>query len=312
MQRITGSVFDIVHPNERETFYWRAKVISYTEQHWKKFMLHMRDSGLDTMVLLSAMANGKALFPRHPFLNEYFFDDDRDRIRESLEAADEAGISIFLPLGHQEKYSHEVLYSEEAVGRTMLLAEEFLRRYQDIPSFQGWYLADEFGFDKHGAFNEEPLKFTAGVSKELKKITPDRPRMTSPYFHPGCGLPVLEKLTEQLEYMDIDALCVQDGANNKEISAEYFRIIKEACTASKTELWANIELFNWENGSIYNKTPLIPADFQDISERIVKFSPFADKMICYQLMGLMNNLGLGKEPDASELWKKYMEKYLKK
>jgi hypothetical protein len=309
--RITGSVFDIVHPNYREASYWRDPVLAYSAEDWRRFMLHMRESGLDTLVLLGAMATGKPLFPGHPFLREHYFDDARDRIREGLEGAAEAGLAIFLPLGHQEKYNHEIIHSDAAVGRTLALAETFLQRYGALPSFHGWYIADEFGFDRHGAFNSDPVKYTAGVSRGLRRLSPDRPRMTSPYFHPGCGLPDTAQLSAQLAEIGVDILCVQDGANNREITPEYFHRIRDACAGSGTHLWANIELFNWENGSIYDKTPLIPADFEDIAARIARFSPFADKLLCYQFMGLMNNLGLGKQPDATGLWQKYMDAYVR-
>ena len=308
---ITGTCFDIVHCNKKESSYWHDKVIAYDQKDWLHFFEHMKESKIDTLILLTVVARGKALFPNHPFLETFNFPDTTDRLEMILNAADETDISIFIPIGHQENFAHEMIYSKDAIKRSVSLAKTLLQRYDNHKSFMGWYISDEFGFDTHGAFNSEPIQYSAEISGKLKNMAPNKPRMISPYFHPGCGSPDYNKLTKQLELLNIDILCVQDGANNPQITKEYFETIRKACDTSSTKLWGNIELFQWEKGDIANKTALIPAEFDGVKQRIENFSPFADKLISYQFMGLMNNIGLGKQPEASDLWKKYMNYIIK-
>ena len=118
---ITGSCFDIVHCNAKESSYWHDKVIAYNQKDWLHFFEHMKESKIDTLILLTVVARGKALFPNHPFLETFNFEDNRDRLEMILNAADKTEISIYLPVGHQENFAHEMIYSEEAVQRSILI-----------------------------------------------------------------------------------------------------------------------------------------------------------------------------------------------
>ena len=56
--------------------------------------------------------------------------------------------------------------------------------------------------------------------------------------------------------------------------------------AGRSELWADIELFDFE-GLVY-KSALIPAPFERIQKQIENVAPYVDKILGYQYLGLMN------------------------
>lgn len=81
--------------------------------------------------------------------------------------------------------------------------------------------------------------------------------------------------------------------------------------AGRAALWADIELFKFE-GMVY-KSALLPADFKRIERQIANVAPYADKIIGYQYIGLMNPEDSGSfagHESSAELYRQYAE-YLK-
>ena len=82
-------------------------------------------------------------------------------------------------------------------------------------------------------------------------------------------------------------------------------------TAGRSQLWADIELFDFE-GIVYNSA-LIPADFERVKKQIENVEPYVDKILGYQFLGLMNppesHSFAGNETSVRfyEEYKKYME-----
>jgi len=309
MKRITGSFFDVVHHNAGESDYWHDDVVAYREAGWLLFMEHMRDSGLDTVILIGAVSRGRSVFPGHPFLSVHDELAGFDPVEAALAGADAAGLHFNMGLGFQESYSHEIANTPEAVDRTLRLAETLLERYGEHPSFGTWYIADEFGFNELGCFNPEPTGYVEAVSRELDRMTPHMRRMISPYFHTNCAVPDADALTPQLERMGVHTVSVQNGANRPEITEEHFVNIRRAFDRVEAEFWGNVELFAFEHDSPDHSAPLIPGPFERILTQIAWIEPYADKLISYQLMGLMNDIGLGRQPEAAELWRSYMAEF---
>ena len=308
MSPITGTFFDIVHHSPVESRYWAAAVAGYHNDEWRRFMEHMKESGLDTVILIgtvSPFVNGKALFPGHPFLPTHEDFPNFDPVEASLAAADEAGLDYYPGLGFQESYSHEIVHTKEAVKRTLDLAETLLARYGGHSAFAGWYIADEFGINEHGRFNPGPVQYVRDVVRELKRMTPEQPCMVSPYFHTDAAEPDPAPLRRQLDTMGVDIISIQNGANHPRVTARYFEQLEEAFRESPWRLWGNVELFALEDPSA-KRSPLIPGPLARIREQMAWIDPYVEKLISYQFPGLMNTLGLGKQPDARDLWDAYM------
>ena len=64
------------------------------------------------------------------------------------------------------------------------------------------------------------------------------------------------------------------------------RLRKAHDKAGRAELWADIELFDFE-GMVY-KSALIPADFERVKKQIENAATYVDKILSYQYPGLMN------------------------
>lgn len=311
MRAITGSFFDIIHHNTGQSAYWHEQVIAYRDAEWHRFMEHMAESGIDTVILIGTVCHGKSLFPDHPFLPQHECLTGYDPIEAALCGADAAGLEFFMGLGFQEQYSHEIHYTPEAVERTARLAETLLNRYAQHKSFNAWYIADEFGFNEHGCFNEDPVKYVENVSKALQATTPGKKRLISPYFHLNCGEPCPGKVREQITEMQIDYLGIQNGATKPHIGERHFVKLRDAFEKLNAKLWGNVELFVDDSKTDGKYNALVSGDFATIKEQMSWIEPYADKLISYQLMGLMNNIGLGKQPESADLWKKYTNEFVK-
>lgn len=91
----------------------------------------------------------------------------------------------------------------------------------------------------------------------------------------------------------------------------FARLKKAHDKAGRAALWADIELFDFE-GMVY-KSALLPADFERIERQIANVAPYADKIIGYQYIGLMNPEDSGSfagHESSAELYRQYVE-YLK-
>ena len=81
------------------------------------------------------------------------------------------------------------------------------------------------------------------------------------------------------------------GATRLEDSARYYENLSKAHQkAGRSRIWADMELFYFEQTT---HGSLLPADFNNrIIHQMEAISPFVDKILVYQYLGIMNNLRL--------------------
>jgi len=308
---ISGSAVDIIHGNRKENAYWEKSVTALDKNGWNSFVRYLKDSGIEKLVLLNTVSEHCAVFPskiypvhsalKHP-----------DSLGYLLRAAESNSVDFFISVNSGETYSHEMAYSDTAIERVRALAEEILAYSSHHAPFAGWYFGEESGID--GGFSDDTVKIVSACVDVFKNIR-DLPVMIGPYFHRNARKPDPALLHEQLLEMSLDYLVVQDGVGSQLLALdktpEYFRLLVEAIKNTPTKLWALVELFNWE-GDRY-KSPLIPAPFDRIRQQISNVSgiPGIDRIVCYQLPGIMDNFGFGKQPEASTLYNSYVDYYCK-
>ena len=90
----------------------------------------------------------------------------------------------------------------------------------------------------------------------------------------------------------------------------YERLRKAHDKAGRAELWADIELFDFE-GMVY-KSALIPADFARVKRQLENVAPYCDKILSYQYLGIMNpaeSVAFAGHPDSVQLYEEY-KKYI--
>ena len=95
-------------------------------------------------------------------------------------------------------------------------------------------------------------------------------------------------------------------------AGKHFKTLQQAHQkAQKSRLWADMELFYFEQGT---KGNLLPADFNDrILKQMEDISPYVERILCYQYIGVMNKPGtdIAGTKESTRLYRDYT-KWLRK
>ena len=119
-----------------------------------------------------------------------------------------------------------------------------------------------------------------------------------------------------LEALDVDFIAYQDEVGVKKTKVHrtekiFERLKKAHDKAGRAQLWADIELFDFE-GMVY-KSALVPAKFERIEKQLINAAPYCDKILSYQYLGIMNlknSPSFAGHPDSAKLYEDY-KKYIK-
>jgi len=74
-----------------------------------------------------------------------------------------------------------------------------------------------------------------------------------------------------------------------ETSAFYEGLRKAHDRSQKANIWADVEIFEFES-TVY-KSALMPASFDRIQRQLEAVSPWVDRILVYQYLGMMNKPG---------------------
>ena len=102
------------------------------------------------------------------------------------------------------------------------------------------------------------------------------------------------------------------GSTRLEDSARYYENLSRAHQkAGRSRIWADMELFYFEQTT---HGSLLPADFDNrIIHQMEAISPFVDKILVYQYLGIMNKPGskahAGLRGETVRLYNQYMDWY---
>jgi hypothetical protein len=143
-------------------------------------------------------------------------------------------------------------------------------------------------------------------SSEAAKLMPKAKTLIAPY---GTKNVIADdKYVRQLELLNVDYIAYQDEIGVQktlvEESAGYFeRLYKVHQKAAKARLWADVEVFRFE-GKVYNSA-LLPASPERVIQQLEAVSPFVDKILIYQYIGMINkpgSAGFAGHPDSAKLY----------
>jgi hypothetical protein len=103
-----------------------------------------------------------------------------------------------------------------------------------------------------------------------------------------------DQYVRQLDALDVDIVAYQDEvgvrkSKTSETSAFYEGLRRAHDRSQKAKLWADVEIFDCE-GEVY-KTALVPAPFDRVKLQLEAVSPWVDKILVYQYLGMMNQPG---------------------
>lgn len=286
-RKIDGTFFEFTHHNIAEGKYWNPALEKFTAEQWSAKVREISELGMEYIVIMATALYDKCYFKSsvYPFADLCC----TDPIEAVLSAADMVGIKVFLGNGFYGDWrkANYNIKSDDVINRSFKAMEELTELYGHHQSFYGWYFPDETCIILN--YSKSFQRYVNKCSERCRLITPEKKTLIAPF---GTNLVLANnRLIDTLANLDVDFIAYQDevGVRKTKVdrTARLFEKLKKAHDrAGRSELWADIELFDFE-GIVYN-SPLIPASFERIKKQIENVSPYVDKILCYQYPGLMN------------------------
>jgi len=310
LKPISGSWFEFQHSTDSEGGNWNKALTRFTADQWKRKVFEMREIGMEYLVLMSVALDGKPFYPSQ--IAPQIPMGCEDPLEAVLSAADECGIKFFVSndfWGELDAYT--MMIDKEVQKLRFRSMEEVAEKYSHHESFYGWYFPNEAQLQPY--FIDECVKYVNACTDFAQRLTPNCVNLIAPYFIKEARFD--NYFVRQLEKMNIDIIAYQDGVGvnhtTLDDSARYYEILYKAHEkASRARLWADMELFYFEDGDGGN---LLPADFNKrIIRQMENISPYVDKILCYQYIGIMNKPGtdiIAGHPDSLRLYEQYSAWY---
>lgn len=311
--KLDGTFFEFCHHNTAEGKYWNPALEKFKAENWRRKVREISALGMEYIVVMAT-----ALYEKCYFQSSVFSFADTicpDPIEELLSEADACGVKVFLGngfYGDWRKANYNIT-SKEVIDRSFRAMDELTALYGNHPSFYGWYFPDETCIILR--YSKDFMKYVNLCSARCHEITPDKKTLIAPY---GTNLVwANNKFIRQLAELDVDFVAYQDEVGVKKTKVDRTKRLFEKLRiahdkAGRSKLWADIELFDFE-GMVY-QSALIPAPFERIKKQIENVSPYVDKILGYQYLGIMNppdSSAFAGHPDSAKLYEDYV-KYINK
>lgn len=310
--RVNGTFFEFKHHNIPEGKYWNPALENFTAENWRQKVREISALGMEYIVVMAT-----ALYDRCYFKSSVFPFAEipcKDPIEELLCEADICGVKVFLGNGFYGDWrkADKNITSKEVIDRSFRAMEEITALYSHHESFYGWYFPDETCIILN--FSKAFMKYVNSCSARCHELTPEKKILIAPY---GTNLVRADnRFIRSLAELDVDFIAYQDEVGVRKTKVDRTKRLYEKLRvahdkAGRSELWADVEFFDFE-GIVYNSA-LIPAPFERVKKQLENVAPYADKILCYQYLGLMNppdsKAFAGHDDSVSfyEEYKKYIE-----
>lgn len=312
-RKIDGTFFEFRHHNEAEGKYWNPSLDTFNSEHWRQKVREIARTGMEYIVVMATALNQRSYFP-----SEIYPPADipcKDPVEEVLSEADECGLKVFLGNGFYGDWrkAGRNIKSKAVIDSSFKAMEELTCLYAHHKSFYGWYYPDETCIILN--YSKQFVRYVNACSERCRLLTPEKKTLIAPY---GTNLALTnDYFVKTLANLDVDFVAYQDEVGVKKTKAEntariFERLRKAHDKAGRSEIWADIELFDFE-GMVY-KSALIPAELERIEKQIENVAPYADKILCYQFQGMMNPQDspcFSGHPDSAKLYEMYMKSFNK-
>ncbi len=286
-RKLDGTFFEFHHHNTLEGKYWNPQIDQFTAENWREKVREISSLGMEYIVLMATALYDKCYFKSSvfPFADIPCIDP----IEELLQEADNCNIKVFLGNGFYGDWTkaNQNITSKEVIDRSFKAMEELATLYAHHKSFYGWYFPDETCIILR--YSKDFMNYVNLCSARCQILTPEKKTLIAPY---GTNLVMANnKFIRQLTELDVDFIAYQDEVGVRKTKVDrtkrlFEKLRKAHDKAGRSELWADIELFDFE-GMVY-KSALVPAQLERVQKQIENVAPYADKILGYQYLGLMN------------------------
>ena len=311
---ISGSWFEFQHPGGKEGVYWDKDLRQFTAAQWREKIREISETGMEYLVMMNVAAHGKAFFDTK--LAPKFEMGCEDPIETVLSAADEFGVKFFVSNDYwgPDLDAHRMMTDRELGKKRNQSMEEIYKKYGHHKSFYGWYFPNESWLDPY--FCDFVIPYVNECAQVAKSLNANCVNIIAPYNikKEKCD----DYFVRQLEQLNVENVAYQDGvgvgATRLEDSARYYENLSKAHQkAGRSRIWADMELFYFEQTT---HGSLLPADFNNrIIHQMEAISPFVDKILVYQYLGIMNKpqskAHAGLRGETVRLYNQYMDWYNK-
>ena len=319
---ITGSWIDVVHPCPRDGVYWNRRTLAYTEDDWAILIRHLkRDLGLELLMLQCVAKDGYSVYPskvmQEPVEKRWY--TRNCYVGAIVHACSAESLDFYMGVGFMagEIDSGRIRMEDEAMRWYEAVSVELLDRYGREAAWKGWYMAAEMSV-REGRLVPEQTAFAGRLTAMWRRLMPAWPAIGSPYFHNGYRmLEDLDENAKRIEETGLTAIAYQDGvgvatavqipgAPDPTLNERLFATARQVHDRTGVALWANTELFCFENDIFFQ--PLIPASFERIETQVRLAAPYVDRVVAYTMPGLMTSqsvcplLGV---PETERLFRAY-------
>ena len=316
LKPIRGTWFEFQHHNIPEGKYWNPICRWFTDEQWEAKVDEIAELGMKYIVLLTTAQvyeDGNRFAYFNTDIYPFFDMGAKDPMGALLRAAERNDIKVFVSCGYYGSWNQtrNNMVSPEVTARAFKAMEQLYAQYGQYKSFYGWYLPDETGIYPY--YEDDFIKYVNTYSAFARTIDPKHKMLIAPY---GTNhLIADDKYIAQLESIDCDIIAYQDEigvrkSKPEETPAFYEALRKAHDKAGRAQLWADIELFDFE-GVVY-KSALLPSSIERIGRQIENVAPYCDKILCYQYLGIMNpadSEAFAGHSDSAKLYEDY-KKYI--
>ncbi len=260
---------------------------NWGRDEWARDFRSMKDSGIDTVILIRAGYRDRCAFPskvlerRHGYL---IVQDDL--VQWFLDLAAEHDMGFWF--GTYDSGEHWVRgehAAEVAVNRDF--TDEFVQRYGGHVAFKGWYISHEID-----AFDESVMRVYEDLAGHLKGLA-DLPILISPYPR---GRKQFDQPFTLAEHADnwgrifariqglVDVVAFQDGQVDYAELPGYLKTNADLVRQHKITCWSNVESFDRD---VHIKFP--PIAWPKLRYKIeAALAAGVDKMITFEYSHFMS------------------------